>query len=301
VIRSHPREKKDDYKASGRLVDSKWGFDVVTFIKPARRLDDGEVMSPYEKYGARRWLEASAHAIARGLQVHEATKRAAATVSPQELGRYIESWLALRLGESKRGEHAKERSTSANICENLMVRRVLIEMSRREMIGGGIPPESVDALFAETDRRRIENTSKPHKGATVTRLKAGNPKIASLDDSRTWQAQLRARVPESVEILAAADWPALVEVLCANVVDLVLLDLYMPEPDGLECLARLRADPRFSHLSIALCTSRPTEAARLRARSLGAIDVLGKSEDAEVFSGRIHDMLNLVGQIAKSG
>jgi chemosensory pili system protein ChpA (sensor histidine kinase/response regulator) len=58
--------------------------------------------------------------------------------------------------------------------------------------------------------------------------------------------------------------------------DALVTDLEMPDMGGVELVERLRADPVLAHLPVVVVSSRVTEAARARVRSLGVIDVLGK-------------------------
>ena len=57
---------------------------------------------------------------------------------------------------------------------------------------------------------------------------------------------------------------------------LVLLDLNMPEMNGLELLARRAAERRHPHIPVVLVTTESTEEDEARARSAGAWDYLRK-------------------------
>jgi two-component system chemotaxis response regulator CheY len=57
---------------------------------------------------------------------------------------------------------------------------------------------------------------------------------------------------------------------------LVLLDLNMPEMNGLELLARRQADGLHPHVPIALVTTEASEADEVRGREAGAWDYLRK-------------------------
>jgi CheY-like chemotaxis protein len=57
---------------------------------------------------------------------------------------------------------------------------------------------------------------------------------------------------------------------------LVLLDLNMPEMNGLELLARRQADRLHPHIPIALVTTEDTEHDEVRGRAAGAWDYLRK-------------------------
>ncbi len=73
---------------------------------------------------------------------------------------------------------------------------------------------------------------------------------------------------EALRLLAGADLP-----------DIVLLDVQMPEVDGWETLTRVRNDPRTAHLPVVLCTVKGLPEDTLRGWSLGCDGYLGKPFD----------------------
>jgi len=58
--------------------------------------------------------------------------------------------------------------------------------------------------------------------------------------------------------------------------DLVLLDLGLPDLDGLDVLAALKADPKLNHLPVIVITGRDRTEDKLRAFNLGAVDYINK-------------------------
>lgn len=58
--------------------------------------------------------------------------------------------------------------------------------------------------------------------------------------------------------------------------DLVLLDLGLPDMDGLDVLAALKADPACKHLPVIVITGRERTEDKLRAFNLGAVDYVNK-------------------------
>ncbi|SEN53831.1 response regulator [Palleronia pelagia] len=58
--------------------------------------------------------------------------------------------------------------------------------------------------------------------------------------------------------------------------DLLLLDVMMPPPDGLEVLRVARADEKFRASTIVMCTARTSSEAEEELRKLGADHVLHK-------------------------
>jgi CheY-like chemotaxis protein len=78
--------------------------------------------------------------------------------------------------------------------------------------------------------------------------------VPTLDGARRALAQSRDRVP----------------------FDLAILDLQLPDGDGLELLGELRGDPSYASLPVMILSSDVRFAARLRGLGIGAHDFLGK-------------------------
>lgn len=74
--------------------------------------------------------------------------------------------------------------------------------------------------------------------------------------------------------------------------DLVLLDLNMPEIDGLTLLKRLRADERFALLPVLILTVESNAKTQLQALEIGANDYLAKPVQAMELLARVQTLLN---------
>jgi CheY-like chemotaxis protein len=72
-------------------------------------------------------------------------------------------------------------------------------------------------------------------------------------DARDILARLLRR--HGISTLTAADGPTALSVIAAEQPDLVILDLMMPDMDGVEVLQRLRVDPRFKALPVVMFTA----------------------------------------------
>lgn len=81
---------------------------------------------------------------------------------------------------------------------------------------------------------------------------------------------------ESAEVETASDGAGALEALARSQPDIVLLDLEMPQMDGFEVLARMRAEPAFVHLPVIVVTGREDVAAIDRAYEAGATAFVSK-------------------------
>jgi len=72
--------------------------------------------------------------------------------------------------------------------------------------------------------------------------------------------------------------------------DLILLDLVMPEMNGLEAFAKLQADPELKNILVILMTGK-TESMELDFRKVGLSGVIIKPFDPVTLSEQIEEML----------
>ena len=89
------------------------------------------------------------------------------------------------------------------------------------------------------------------------------------------------------EVVEAVDGQEAVEKASGNSVDLILLDLQMPEIDGFGVLAHLRRDPRFASIPIVALTASAMQGARERALAAGFSSYIAKPVDLAVLRSEI--------------
>jgi class 3 adenylate cyclase/CheY-like chemotaxis protein len=89
------------------------------------------------------------------------------------------------------------------------------------------------------------------------------------------------------ETLTAADGVEALALLEAGGVDLVFLDLVMPDLDGYEVLERIKASPRLRHIPVLVVSSVEEMESVTRCLELGATDYLPKPCDPLILRARI--------------
>jgi adenylate cyclase len=77
------------------------------------------------------------------------------------------------------------------------------------------------------------------------------------------------------------------EVLQANPIDLVLLDIMMPDMDGYEVLERLKADPQRRHIPVIMISAIDEVESVIRCIELGAEDYLSKPFNPTLLRARV--------------
>jgi CheY-like chemotaxis protein len=89
-------------------------------------------------------------------------------------------------------------------------------------------------------------------------------RVLVVDDSKVIRQLIRVNLElEGFEVVTAADGVECLDVVHRVCPDVITLDVVMPRLDGVRTAARLRADPRTSHLPVAIvsaCTQYEVEA-----------------------------------------
>ena len=77
------------------------------------------------------------------------------------------------------------------------------------------------------------------------------PKVFIIDDDITMVYLLRTLLEmDGYEVAEVQDWDAIIGTVRVEKPDLVLMDYFLPDLDGLELLAQLRADPMLTETRI---------------------------------------------------
>ncbi|MBI4637649.1 MAG: sigma-54-dependent Fis family transcriptional regulator [Candidatus Rokubacteria bacterium] len=105
------------------------------------------------------------------------------------------------------------------------------------------------------------------------------PVILVVDDDLGLRESFRLILEDDYEVLDAADGPAALDIVRASQVDLVLLDIRLPEMDGIEVLERIKAIDEG--VEVVLVTAVKTVRTAVAAMKLGAFDYLTKPFDED--------------------
>lgn len=90
-----------------------------------------------------------------------------------------------------------------------------------------------------------------------------------------------------LEVLTAISGDKGMKLIQEEKVDLVTLDIDLPDISGFEICQRLKQNPRLCHLPVIFISGRIFEEDRQRAFELGAADYIEKPFDVELFVERI--------------
>jgi len=118
--------------------------------------------------------------------------------------------------------------------------------------------------------------------------------VLAVDDEPRALAILRnVAEPEGHRVITASNGREAVAVAQAERPDVVLLDVMMPEMDGLEACRRMRADPHLATVPIILLTALDDRDSRLRGLEAGADDFITKPFDSVELRIRLRTLRRL--------
>ena len=101
------------------------------------------------------------------------------------------------------------------------------------------------------------------------------------DDVRNIFSLTKALEQHKMKVITAMDGKEAIAMAESNPVDLVLMDMMMPEMDGFEAIVRLRKHPRFRQLPIIAVTAKAMAGDREKCIQAGASDYISKPVDID--------------------
>jgi len=96
---------------------------------------------------------------------------------------------------------------------------------------------------------------------------------------------------EQYEVFTAGDGKSGIEKALEKLPDLIILDIMMPEMDGIEVCRKLREMPEFKYTTIAFLTARNEDYTQIAALDYGGDDYITKPIKPGVFLSRIKALL----------
>jgi DNA-binding response OmpR family regulator len=112
-------------------------------------------------------------------------------------------------------------------------------------------------------------------------------KILAIDDSSVARKFLQEILSSDYDICFSETGSAGLEAAAASVPDLVLLDIHLPDMDGIEICRRLKAREETSDVPIIFITSLDSESERVRGFEAGADDYVVKPFYPRELSARV--------------
>ena len=125
---------------------------------------------------------------------------------------------------------------------------------------------------------------------------SGKPKILCVDDEPVNLALLQAvLVPQGYDTISANNGTEALQIIGNQKVDLVLLDIMMPDVDGFTICRNIKNKEKFRNIPVVMITSLSSKEERIKAIEAGAEDFISKPFDQGEVLARIRMLLKMKG------
>ena len=136
----------------------------------------------------------------------------------------------------------------------------------------------------------IEEPAERAKGST----------ILLVEDNEDFRFYLKDNLKQEYAIIEARNGVEGWNQALANLPDLVITDVMMPEMNGIELCKKIKNDPRSSHIPVIVLTARTAEEQKLEGYESGADEYVTKPFNFEILLSRIHNLIALREKFHKS-
>lgn len=137
----------------------------------------------------------------------------------------------------------------------------------------------------------MQGSHRPADRASGRRVTA---RILIVDDIPTNVRLLEARLSaEYYDVVTASSGPDALAIMNESDVDIVLLDVMMPDMDGFEVCRRIKANPRTQHVPVVMITALDQPSDRVNGLDAGADDFLTKPVDDVQLMARFKSLARL--------
>ena len=126
------------------------------------------------------------------------------------------------------------------------------------------------------------------------------PRVLLADDNADMRGYLGSLLAGTYDVRAVGDGAAALAAARAQVPDLILADVMMPELDGFALLRALRADPATREIPVMLLSARAGEESAIEALHAGADDYLVKPFSARELLARVRGRIELANLRARA-
>ncbi len=137
---------------------------------------------------------------------------------------------------------------------------------------------SCDRIRGSTDDAPVPKSNSINESSPAA-AKTKLPLILSVDDSQIVQITIKRILSDRYEVMLVNNAIAALNILNTNQVDLLLLDVTMPDIDGLEFCKTIREIPRFKKLPIIMVTAKDSMIDKLKGFVAGSNQYLYKPID----------------------
>jgi diguanylate cyclase (GGDEF)-like protein len=140
----------------------------------------------------------------------------------------------------------------------------------------------------------ITHYSSLTRGDFVTTLATGaKQRLLIVDDQSANVRVIAEALRDQYELFFATSGAKALEILATNDIELVLLDVVMPEMDGFEVCRRMKSDARTSRIPVIFVTAREEASDETRGFDVGGVDYITKPIHPAIVGARVRTHLEL--------
>ena len=154
------------------------------------------------------------------------------------------------------------------------------------------PADSDDEALLRPFPEPIRSLSTKMVEGNPHNLGPSTPRLLVVDDTEMVRKLIRAVLKEvPVEIIEAGNGRDALATAAKSEFALVILDIMMPEMNGIEVARQLRSQPATERLPILFCTAASDRGIVLSAAKLGNVDYILKPINRQMLLAKVQDML----------
>jgi diguanylate cyclase (GGDEF)-like protein len=210
-----------------------------------------------------------------------------------EIARRLRESLPSAIGELVEANH-RLRDLGQHL-ESLVTAAAAELRATADGFGNGDEARSAAASRLRRLAEDLERSLRPAGEVDASRAPASavgpRPRVLVADDEEDARSALAEVLQPECEVVGAADGAEAVERARAEHPDLVLMDLSMPNVDGLQALRRIRADPSTAEVPVIFVSARGDDSVKARALDMGAVDYLQKPFSERELRARVERTL----------
>jgi len=115
--------------------------------------------------------------------------------------------------------------------------------------------------------------------------------ILIVDDNLVSLKQISALLSKDYDVSLAKSGEMALQICAQKQPDLILLDVEMPDMDGFDTIARLKADGNLKNIPVIFLTGNIDAGTQAKCLGAGAVDFITKPPDVDVLQNRIKTYL----------
>jgi diguanylate cyclase (GGDEF)-like protein len=216
-----------------------------------------------------------------------------AGLSADELSRRLRESLPSAIGELVEANH-RLRDHGQHL-ESLVTAAAAELRATAETFGNGGDTRTAASTRLRRLADHLEQSLRPATEAEAGRgpspAVGPRPRVLVADDEADARVALSEVLQPECEVVPAADGAQAVELARTEHPDLVLMDLAMPNLDGMQALRQIRADPATADVPVIFVSARGDDSVKAHALDLGAVDYLQKPFSERELRARVERTL----------